>query len=320
LETKRNTMIENPEEIVDQNLLTDERGRRIQTDLGDSTWGQLIFPSLVERQAKTNDGLRVVIFGSYLLGYLLTETLHEFERQHPSRLNMVGLVTDDPASPAAKISVKRRIWRKYDQQETIHLETAMIETGLKSGVPVYTGAVKTEYFRALLTTWNPDVILVCVFGQIINEPIINYPNLGIYNFHPADLLAGHGAGPQPYQDLIDRQANTSKVTIHQLTTDLDSGPILGQSPPVNVRFADGSMTDNVLVLDDKMLQPIDVMGALLIKTLILHQEAGMKGAIHKLDFARHFKPEIREWLMKPIALTTPSHSLPEPSEYVDFQL
>jgi len=77
---------------------------------------------------------------------------------------------------------------------------------------------------------------------------------------------------------------------------------------------------NVLVLDDKMLQPIDVMGTLLIKTLILHQEAGMKGAIHKLDFARHFKPEIREWLMKPIALTTPSHSLPEPSEYVDFQL
>jgi len=48
-------MIENPEEIVDQNLLTDERGRRIQTDLGDSTWGQLIFPSLVERQAKTNE-------------------------------------------------------------------------------------------------------------------------------------------------------------------------------------------------------------------------------------------------------------------------
>jgi hypothetical protein len=62
------------------------------------------------------------------------------------------------------------------------------------------------------------------------------------------------------------------------------------------------------------------MGALLIKTLILYQEAGMKGAIHKLDFQRHFSPEIRDWLMKPIASTMPSHSLPEPSAYVDYQL
>lgn len=313
-------MDENAENIVDQNLLKDASGRKIETQPGDSTWGQLIFPSTAESKSKTDQGLRVVVFGSYLLGYLLMETLHEFERRNPKRLNIVGLVTDDPASPTAKISVKRRIWRKYDQEETIHLETAMIEAGLKSGVPVYTGAVKTEYFRNLLKTWKPDVILVCVFGQIIDAPIINFPKQGIYNFHPADLLAGHGTGPQPFQDLIDRQATTSIVTIHQLTTDLDSGPILGQSPEVNVRFAEGSLTDNVLVLDDKMLQPIDVMGALLIKTLILHQEAGRKGPLQKLDFARHFNQQTKDWLMQPISSHEPSTTLPEPSKFVDYLL
>jgi hypothetical protein len=43
-------MIENPEEIVDQNLLTDENGRRIHTDTGDSTWGQLIFNGTLTRK------------------------------------------------------------------------------------------------------------------------------------------------------------------------------------------------------------------------------------------------------------------------------
>jgi len=310
----------NPEEKVDQNLINDDQGRKIITNVGDSTWGQLIFPSKEESKNKTEEGLRVLVLGSYLLGYLLMETLREFEKRNPSRLNIVGLVTDDPASPTAKISVKRRIWRKYNEEDTISLETAMIESGLKDGVPVFTGAVKTDYFRELLDKWKPDVILVCVFGQIIDEPIINFPNYGIYNFHPADLLAGHGAGPQPFQDLIDRNALTSKLTIHQLTTQLDAGPILGQTPEVNVRFADGGMTDNILVLDDKMLQPVDVVAAVLTKTLILHKERGMKGQLHKLDFSRHFSNEIRQWLMRPILSKKPLEQLPAPSKYVDYSL
>ena len=313
-------MKKNPEEIVDQNLINDDHGRKIITDVGDSTWGQLIIPSREESKKKTDEGLRIVVFGSYLLGYLLMETLREFEKQNPSRLNIVGLVTDDPASPDAKISVKRRIWRMYDERETISLETAMIESGLKDGVPVFTGAVKTDYFRGLLGKWKPDVILVCVFGQIIDEPIINYPDYGIYNYHPADLQAGHGAGPQPFHELIDRDAKSSKLTIHQLTTQLDAGPIVGQTPEVNVRFMDGTMTDNILVLDDKMLQPVDVVAAVLTKTLILHKERGMKGVLHKLDFNRHFNNEIRQWLMEPIVSKKPSKKLPRPSKYVDYNI
>lgn len=313
-------MILNPEELVDQNLLHDDKGRQIQTDVSDSIWGQLIYPSATEKKNKTDEGMRVVLFASYIYGYLLTETLREFEKRHPKRLNIVGLVTDDPASPDAKISKKRRIWRLYNQEETIDLETAMIESGLTSGIPVYSGAVKTEYFRALLKKWNPDVIITCVFGQIIDEPIINYPQFGIYNFHPADLLAGHGAGPQPFQDLIDRNAKTSKLTIHQLTVQLDSGPIVGQTPPINVRYADGSITDNILVLEDKLLHTFDITGAILIKALIHHFEHGVKGSLTKLDIERHFSDPIRKWLMEYIASDKVLEEFPEPSKYVDFNL
>jgi len=309
----------NPEEKVDQNLINDDHGRKIIIDVGDSSWGQLILPSKEESNNKTEEGLRVVIFGSYMLGYLISETLKEFEKRHPSRLNIVGLVSDDPASPDAKISVKRRIWRMFPEKKIIDLETALIESGLEDGVPVYTGAVKTDYFRGLLKDWNPDVIIVCVFGQIIDEPIISFPKYGIYNFHPADLLAGHGAGPQPYQDLINRNAMTSKLTVHQLTVDLDEGPILGQSPDVNVRFPDGSLTNNILLMDDKLIQAGDLAVALLIKTLILHKERGMKGALQKLDFSKHFTKEIRDLLMQPIRATEHSDKPPRPSKYVDFK-
>lgn len=313
-------MENNAEKTLDLNVLNDVAGRKITDDLGDSTWGQFFLPSPKEIPEYKMDGLRVAVFSSYLLGYLLLETLKKCEQHNPGRLNICGLVTDDPASPQAKISVKRRIWRLYEESEIINLETAMIESGLAGGMPVYTGKVKCDYFHELLTTWKPDVILVCVFGQIIDDFIINLPPMGIYNFHPSDLLSSHGAGPQPFQDLINRDAQTSKVTVHELTAELDGGHVVGQSSDVNVRFEDGSITDNILVIDDKMLKPIDHMATLLIQALVLQKEEGLKGKIHTIDFAKHFSAEYKKMLIEPIHTRKPSDKLPQPSNKIDFSI
>ncbi len=310
----------NPEIEIHHRIISENPQRRIISELGDSTWGQYIIPGRDETTEKSNNGFRIVLFGSYLLGYLLLETLKKLEEHNPGRLNICGLVTDDPADPNARISVKRRIWRLYGDGETVRLETAMMESALRGGIPVYSGAVKTNYFRTLLQKWNPDAILVCVFGQIIDSPIIDFPAYGIYNFHPADLKSGFGAGPQPFMDLINRDAKTSKFTIHQLTEVLDSGPVVGQSSPINVRFKDGSITDNILVLDDKMLMPIDVMGTEFAKTLVLKKEEGLTGKINHLDFSKHFTPEYRKKLMEPVKSHVPSNKLPRPSRYVDYTI
>ena len=54
-------MTDNPEEIVDQNLHNDDKDRQIQTDVGDSSWGQLIIPSESESQSKGGEDIRVAL-------------------------------------------------------------------------------------------------------------------------------------------------------------------------------------------------------------------------------------------------------------------
>ena len=62
--------------------------------------------------------------------------------------------------------------------------------------------------------WRPDAILVCVFGQVIDAPIIRLPPCGIYNFHPSDLAHHHGAGLAPYDDLVARGVATTVWAVH----------------------------------------------------------------------------------------------------------
>ena len=302
-------MNDNNEKPINEVLIADNAKRKIIPVEG-SRWGELIIPAKNESLQKSSNGLRVLAINSFLLGYLLFETLKECEKRYPNRLNIVGLVTDDPANPDAKISIKRRIWRLFDRKEKVELEREMIESALSFGVPCYTGEVKSEYFRKLLKLWKPDAILVCVFGQIVDKPIIDYPKYGIYNFHPADLAHHHGAGPRPYEDLINRKATTSKVTIHQITEDVDSGHILCQSPPVNIKLQDGKLTDKILVLDDKMMKPIDQLGAKLISELILKKESGKEGKIDKLDVKNYFSDKYKNELLQPIKSNNPNNVLP----------
>ena len=117
--------------------------------VGDSTWGQLIIPARSKEQSESTNGLKIVAFASYINGYLLFETLQKFAEKNPNNLEIKALVTDDPVSPDAKISIKRRIWRLYGEKETISLEAAMVESALVKNIPVYTGAVKTDFFRKL---------------------------------------------------------------------------------------------------------------------------------------------------------------------------
>ncbi len=91
---------------------------------------------------------------SFHLGHVLFETLKRCEQQFPERLNIVGLITDDPANSHSKISIKRRIWRLFDSDEKVELEKEMIESALSFGVPCFTGEVKTEAFKKYYTIGN----------------------------------------------------------------------------------------------------------------------------------------------------------------------
>jgi len=298
-------------------LLADDNERKIIPVEG-TRWGELIVPAKHENPGKTNKGLKVLAVASFDYGYVMFETLKECEKQYPNRLNIVGLVTDDPANPDAKISMKRRIWRMFDDEDKMEEEKMMVESALSFGVPCYTGEIKIDYFNKLLAEWNPDAIIVFVFGQFFNKEIINYPQLGIYNFHPADLANHYGAGPRPFEDMIARKAETSNLTIHQISEEVDAGHIVGQSPPVNIRLKNGELTDKVLVLEDKLMEPVEKMSAILISELIRKKNAGKSGKIDNIDFDKFFSEKVKGELMKPIQSKIHKIKLPVLSEDPGF--
>ncbi|MCK5037169.1 MAG: hypothetical protein KAS73_14830 [Candidatus Sabulitectum sp.] len=292
-------------------------GREISIPQG-VKWGELILPARNEIENKNTEGLKVLAICSWTLGLLAFETLKLMERRLPGKLNLVGLVTDDPTDRNAKISKKRRFWRYYDKQHQEEFEQGIIESALTFGIPCYTGDVKSEFFRNLLAELNPDLIISSGFGQLIDQPIIDYPDYGIYNVHPADLLNHHGAGPQPWEDLITRKAETTRVTIHKVSTTIDSGDIVGQSSLINVRLKNNEFTDNVRMIGEKTLLPVDHMVAELVCGILRRKNEGIGGPVDKIDFEKLFSQKFKNKLMEPINPENRGHLLPLPAEDIQF--
>ncbi len=77
-----------------------------------------------------------------------------------------------------------------------------------------------------LRRWNPDLIVVAAYGQILRPEILNLPPWGCLNVHASLLPRWRGASPIQYAILHgDRE---SGVTIMKMDEGLDTGPILSQ--------------------------------------------------------------------------------------------
>ncbi len=278
----------------------------------DTRWGGLIQPAPSETQDKSNDGLRIALFGSWEFGYLVLETLKEYDRRFPGKVNLVGLVTDNPLNPDAKISVKKRVWQFIDLPFRVFDETFIIESGLSHGIPVYTGEIKIESFYRMMEQWNPDAILVCVFGQIFNSFIINLPPLGIYNFHPSDLSNNLGAGPAPYEDLVTRNAGTTLWSLHHVSEEVDCGHVVGQSPPVNVLNTKGILPGNPLVVYQKLAEALTPLTFFLAEELVSRFDMKKNGHVDHIDFNSLISDEVKQKLMQPVICDTPAETLPMP--------
>lgn len=303
------------EQLVNYLNILEKKGRRYTT-AADNRWGGLVTPASHENPYKTKDGLNVALFGSWKFGYVVLETLKRYESRFPERLNLVGLVTDNPLNPDAKISKKKRIWNIIDLPIQVVDETIMIESALIHGIPAYTGEIKIGSFHRLLRQWNPDVILVCVFGQIIDSFIIDLPPYGIYNFHPSDLARSLGAGPRPYDDLKERNAATTVWTVHHVSDELDKGHIVGQSPPVRVLDQQDRLPENPFVVYEKLTEAINPLVVSLVNELCHRFEENLKGPVFKLDLNERIPDEIRQKLMLPVMKLDQDDLLPEPDSPV----
>jgi methionyl-tRNA formyltransferase len=128
---------------------------------------------------------------------------------------------------------------------------------LQHGLPVLQPErARDEQFLTELAAWQPDLIAVAAFGQIVPQRLLDLPRFGCLNVHTSLLPRWRGASPIQ-SALLHGDAETG-VTIMRMEASLDTGPILSvERTPI-------AATDNAQTLHDRLAQ---IGGALLARTI-----------------------------------------------------
>src|SRR5215213_2985972 len=77
-----------------------------------------------------------------------------------------------------------------------------------------------------LRAWNPDLIVVAAFGQILKRDVLELPPYGCINVHASLLPRWRGAAP--INAAILHGDEETGVTIMKMYVGLDTGPMLSQ--------------------------------------------------------------------------------------------
>lgn len=107
-----------------------------------------------------------------------------------------------------------------------------------------------------LNELNPELIVVAAYGQILPQAILELPKHGCINVHGSLLPLYRGAAPIQ-RAILDGQKETG-VTIMEMETGLDTGPMISQiETPIESH-------DNAQTLHDRLA---DLGAKLLIETI-----------------------------------------------------
>jgi methionyl-tRNA formyltransferase len=103
-----------------------------------------------------------------------------------------------------------------------------------------------------LRDWNPDLIVVAAFGQILRPEVLDLPRYGCVNIH-ASLLPHH-RGAAPIQAAILAGDAETGITVMKMDSGLDTGPMLHQrSIPIGPQDTGGSMFEKLSKLSGELL-------------------------------------------------------------------
>lgn len=101
----------------------------------------------------------------------------------------------------------------------------------------------------------PDITVVVAYGQILPPEILAIPTFGCINAHASLLPRWRGAAP--IQRAIMEGDETTGVTIMQMESGLDTGPILAKKTiPISDETTGGKLHDTLATLSAQMLTKI----------------------------------------------------------------
>jgi len=102
------------------------------------------------------------------------------------------------------------------------------EAAEELGLPVFQpDKIKKQENIEILKSYNPDVIVVVAYGQILSKEILSIPKYGCINVHASLLPKLRGAAPLNWA-IINGETKTG-VTTMQMDVGLDTGDMLLKS-------------------------------------------------------------------------------------------
>jgi methionyl-tRNA formyltransferase len=149
--------------------------------------------------------MRIVFMGSPDFAVPSLDTLVE-------QFDVVGVITqpDRPSGRGRRLSQSR-------------VKDRSIELGLSIFQPK---RMRDDASIEMLRGWQPDVVVVAAYGQILSQECIDVPTRGSINVHASLLPRWRGAAP--VQAAILHGDTVTGVTLMLMDAGLDTGPILAQ--------------------------------------------------------------------------------------------
>lgn len=156
------------------------------------------------------------------------------------------------------------------------------EMAMKYDIPVFQPEKIRNDYQTILDH-QPELIVVCAYGQMIPTEVLEYPKYKSINVHASLLPKFRGGAPM--HKAIQRGEKITGVSIMFMHPKMDSGPVLKQS---KLEILD---TDDVGSLQDKLA----ILGRDALLEVIPLVEKGLIEAIpqdeSQITFAYNIKPE-----------------------------
>ena len=132
------------------------------------------------------------------------------------------------------------------------VKTLALDNGLDLLQPSASGLIALQDKIAEM-----DLMIVAAYGVLLPETILNAPTYGCINVHTSLLPRWRGAAP--IQRAIQAGDNETGITIMQMDSGLDTGPVLLQKKcPINPTDTSGNLHDRLASLGSEcILQVLD---------------------------------------------------------------
>lgn len=149
-------------------------------------------------------------------------------------------------------------------------------------IPVYQPlSMKNDEALDIINSYNPDVIVVAAYGQIIPKSILDAPKYGCVNIHGSLLPKYRGASP--IQQAVLNGDKITGVTTMLMDVGIDTGDILlTKETEIGVNETSGELFDRLSILGGELI--IDTLNALSNGDITpIKQEESLSSHTTKID-------------------------------------